>query len=161
MKVDLQNFRYRRLKNIKMDGILEGDLLLLLLLRRQRKKSPSQSFKMYQTYVLGEKYLQKAWKTFPYSPWPAYHTGRKCFTFSANISSSFKLNWFAIFFSLLATRCFFLNIVFFIFFSQIFTSYMTHTCENVSFPFDVFLFHEIRWNKYQNFLIFSSRYFMK
>ena len=60
MKVDLQNFRYRHLKNIKMDGFLEGDLLLLLLLRRQRKKSPSRSFKMYQTYVLGEKYLQKA-----------------------------------------------------------------------------------------------------
>ena len=59
MKVDLQNFRYQGLKNIKMDDFLEDDLLLLLLLRRQRKKSPSQSFKTYQTYVLGEKYLQK------------------------------------------------------------------------------------------------------
>ena len=49
MKEDLQNFRYQCLKNIKMDGFLEDDLLLLLLLRRQR-----------QTYFLGEKYLQKA-----------------------------------------------------------------------------------------------------
>ena len=38
MKVDLQNFRYQRLKNIKMDGFLDDDLLLLLLLRRRRKK---------------------------------------------------------------------------------------------------------------------------
>ena len=38
MKVDLQNLRYQRLKNIKMDNILEDDLLLLLLLRRRRKK---------------------------------------------------------------------------------------------------------------------------
>ena len=38
MKVDLQNFRYQRLKNIKKDDSLEDDLLLLLLLRRQRKK---------------------------------------------------------------------------------------------------------------------------
>ena len=38
MKVDLQNLRYQRLKNIKMDDILEDDLLLLLLLRRRRKK---------------------------------------------------------------------------------------------------------------------------
>ena len=38
MKVDLQNFRYQRLKNIKMDDFLEDDLLLLLLLRRRRKK---------------------------------------------------------------------------------------------------------------------------
>ena len=38
MKVDLQNFRYQRLKNIKKDDILEDNLLLLLLLRRQRKK---------------------------------------------------------------------------------------------------------------------------
>ena len=60
MKVDLQNFRYQRLKNMKMADFLEDDLLLLLLLRRRRKrKSPSQSFKTYQTYVLGEKYLQK------------------------------------------------------------------------------------------------------
>ena len=57
MKVDLQNFRYQRLKNIKMDEFLEDDLLLLLLFK---KKSPSQSFKTYQTYVLGEKYLHKA-----------------------------------------------------------------------------------------------------
>ena len=48
MKVDLQNFRYQRLKNIKMDDFLEDDLLLLL------------SFKTYQSYVFGEKYLQKA-----------------------------------------------------------------------------------------------------
>ena len=40
MKVDLQNFRYQRLKNIKMDDFLEDDLLLLLLLRRRRKKEP-------------------------------------------------------------------------------------------------------------------------
>ena len=33
MKVDLQNFRYQRLKNIKMDDFLEDNLLLLLLLR--------------------------------------------------------------------------------------------------------------------------------
>ena len=60
MKVDLQNFRYQRLKNIKMDDFLEDDLLLLLVLRRLKKKeSPSQSFKTYQTYVLVEKYLQK------------------------------------------------------------------------------------------------------
>ena len=45
MKVDLQNFRYQRLKNIKMDDFLEDDLLLFLLLRRRRKKSPLQSFK--------------------------------------------------------------------------------------------------------------------
>ena len=38
MKVDLQNFRYQRLKNINMDDFLEDDLLLLLLLRRRRKK---------------------------------------------------------------------------------------------------------------------------
>ena len=38
MKEDLQNFRYQCLKNIKMDGFLEDDLLLLLLLRRQRDK---------------------------------------------------------------------------------------------------------------------------
>ena len=38
MKVDLQNFRYQRLKNIKMDDFLEDDLLLVILLRRQRKK---------------------------------------------------------------------------------------------------------------------------
>ena len=38
MKVDLQNFRYQRLKNIKIDDFLEDDLLLLLLLRRRRKK---------------------------------------------------------------------------------------------------------------------------
>ena len=38
MKVDLQNFRYQHLKNIKMDDFLEDDLLLLLLLRRLRKK---------------------------------------------------------------------------------------------------------------------------
>ena len=38
MKVDLQNFRNQRLKNIKIDDFLEDDLLLLLLLRRQRKK---------------------------------------------------------------------------------------------------------------------------
>ena len=59
MKVDLQNFRYQHSKNIKMDDFLEDDLLLLFLLRRQKKKSPSQSFKRYQTYFLGEKYLQK------------------------------------------------------------------------------------------------------
>ena len=40
MKVDFQNFRYQRLKNIKMDDFLEDDLLLLLLLRRRRKKEP-------------------------------------------------------------------------------------------------------------------------
>ena len=40
MKVDLQNFRYQRLKNINMDDFLEDDLLLLLLLRRRRKKEP-------------------------------------------------------------------------------------------------------------------------
>ena len=40
MKVDLQNFRYQRLINMKMDDFLEDDLLLLLLLRRQRKKEP-------------------------------------------------------------------------------------------------------------------------
>ena len=40
MKVDLQNFRYQGLKNIKMDDFLEDDLLLLLLLRRRRKKEP-------------------------------------------------------------------------------------------------------------------------
>ena len=38
MKVDLQNFRYQRLKNIKMDDFLEDDLLLFLLLRRRREK---------------------------------------------------------------------------------------------------------------------------
>ena len=38
MKVDLQNFRYQRLINMKMDDFLEDDLLLLLLLRRQREK---------------------------------------------------------------------------------------------------------------------------
>ena len=38
MKVDLQNFRYLRLKNIKMDDFLEDNLLLLLLLRRRREK---------------------------------------------------------------------------------------------------------------------------
>ena len=38
MKVDLQNFRYQHLKNIKMDDFLEENLLLLLLLRRQREK---------------------------------------------------------------------------------------------------------------------------
>ena len=31
MKVYLKNFRYQRLKNIKMDEFLEDDLLLLLL----------------------------------------------------------------------------------------------------------------------------------
>ena len=36
---------------------------------------------------------------------------------------------------------------------------MTHTYENVSVPF--VLFHDITWDKYQNFLIFRSRYFMK
>ena len=40
MKVDLPNFRYQRLKNIKMDDFLEDDLLLLLLLRKRRKKDP-------------------------------------------------------------------------------------------------------------------------
>ena len=45
MKVDLQNFRYGRLKNIKMDGFLEGDLLLLLLLRRQRKRALHRALK--------------------------------------------------------------------------------------------------------------------
>ena len=61
MKVDLQNFRYQLLKNITMDDFLEDNLLLLLLLRRRReKKSSSESFKTYQTYVLGEKYLQTA-----------------------------------------------------------------------------------------------------
>ena len=40
MKVDLQNFRYQRLKNIKVEDLLEDDLLLLLLLRRRRKKVP-------------------------------------------------------------------------------------------------------------------------
>ena len=64
MKVDLQNFIYQRLKNIKMDDFLEDNLLLLLLLRRRR-------------------FLQ-------------------------------------------------------IFFSQIFTSCITHTCENMSVPSDVF-----------------------
>ena len=38
MKVDLENFRYQRLKNIKMDDFLEDDLLLLLLLIKRRKK---------------------------------------------------------------------------------------------------------------------------
>ena len=38
MKVDLRNFRYQCLKNIKIDGFLEDDLQLLLLLRRSRKK---------------------------------------------------------------------------------------------------------------------------
>ena len=38
MKVDLPNFRYQRLKNIKMDDFLEDDLLLLLLLRRWKEK---------------------------------------------------------------------------------------------------------------------------
>ena len=40
MKVDLENFRYQRLKNIKMDDFLEDDLLLLLLLIKRRKKEP-------------------------------------------------------------------------------------------------------------------------
>ena len=38
MKVDLENFRYQRLKNIKVDDFLEDDLLLLLLLIKRRKK---------------------------------------------------------------------------------------------------------------------------
>ena len=38
MKVDLQNFRNQRLKNIKIDDFIEDDLLLLLLLKRQTKK---------------------------------------------------------------------------------------------------------------------------
>ena len=40
MKVDLQNFRYQSLKNIKLDDFLEDDLLLLLLPRGRRKKEP-------------------------------------------------------------------------------------------------------------------------
>ena len=38
MKVDLPNFRYQRLKNIKMDDFLEDNLLLLLLLKKKRRK---------------------------------------------------------------------------------------------------------------------------
>ena len=38
MKADLQNIRYQRLTNIKMDDFLEDNLLLLLSLKRQRKK---------------------------------------------------------------------------------------------------------------------------
>ena len=40
MKVDLQNFRYQSLKNIKLGDFLEDELLLLLLSRRRRKKEP-------------------------------------------------------------------------------------------------------------------------
>ena len=45
MKVDLQNFRYQRLKNIKMDDFLEDDLLLLLLLRRRKKRALRRALK--------------------------------------------------------------------------------------------------------------------
>ena len=45
MKVDLQNFRYQRLKNIKMVDFLEDDLLLLPLLRRRRKKALRRALK--------------------------------------------------------------------------------------------------------------------
>ena len=61
MKVDLQSFRYQRLKNMKMDDFLEDDLLLLLLLRRRRKKRTlRRALKRTKRYVSGEKYLQKA-----------------------------------------------------------------------------------------------------
>ena len=60
MKVDLQNFRYQHLKNIKMDDFLEDDLLLLLLLRRLRKKRVLHRALKRIKHVLGEKYLQKA-----------------------------------------------------------------------------------------------------
>ena len=39
MKVDLQNFRYQRLKNIKMDHFLKDILLLVILLRQREKKT--------------------------------------------------------------------------------------------------------------------------
>ena len=45
MKVDFQNFRYQRLKNIKMDDFLEDDLLLLLLLRRRKKRALRRALK--------------------------------------------------------------------------------------------------------------------
>ena len=47
MKVDLQNSRSQ-----KIDDFLEDDLLLLLFFKKtEKKKSPSQSFKTYQTYA--------------------------------------------------------------------------------------------------------------
>ena len=45
MKKDLQNFRYQRLINIKMDDFLEDDLLLLLLLRRRKKRALRRALK--------------------------------------------------------------------------------------------------------------------
>ena len=132
MKVDLQNFRYQRLKNIKMDDFLEDDLLLLLLLRRRKKRALRRALKRTKRMFwvwnvfrkreeLGEFHrlvqeLQNE-KREEALTCLSYRTG-KSFTFSANILSLFKLNWFAIFSSLLATCCFFFSISYFLFFSH-------------------------------------------
>ena len=59
MKVDLQNFRYQRLKNIKMDDFLEDDLLLLLLLRRRKKRALRRALKRTKRMFLVKNIFRK------------------------------------------------------------------------------------------------------
>ena len=85
MKLDLQIFRYESrfaklqislFEKYKNGWLFRRRFAVASFIKKTEKKSPSQSFKMYQMYVLGEKYLQKVWRAFPYSSWPAYHTGQ-------------------------------------------------------------------------------------
>ena len=106
MRVDLQNFRYQRLKNIKLDDFLEDDLLLLLLLRRREKRAFRRALKRTKSMFwvrnifrkcveLGEfhRLVQELRNEDREQPLTclSYMTGKR-FSFSVNISSSFKLN---------------------------------------------------------------------